>query len=475
MGEKSKLKKLLALLLAVVIVLTNSSVVQAVERVPITVPDSVEYVAEMYTAKNTVDSKKVFIQTCAIGLDTGIYVKVRDVANVLKKTNKKFNFAYNSKKNTLTITPGKAYKTLGGENTKSSLTFYDATNKFSKIYVNKKVQECVVYLIEGEPYVTIDTLARMVDFSVSISKTTYKINTKKGYTAPKGDTNTSTTTPTPVISLKDGEILKNPFPNAKLTTNPQNLEDVENIIAYMYLYNVLEYSFEVPYEYSEAGAEELLNLRDRASDNRIDLTSSVTFSGWLGIKESYYPESSSEYLTKVTYKLDYGEVITDEEVMKRNKEYLTKVQATVKELIDEGKITANMTQTQKAQVIFNWVTENVIYDYKSFNEIKNNTGFNPDCQTGRAALLKGTAVCNGFASLYNLMCRFVGIYDTYGMFGTANGEGHAWIYQILDGESCMSDPTWGSGYFAKSADYFAKDHVWDTKVYSEWNSAPGIY
>jgi len=262
MGEKSKLKKWLSLLLVVIIVLSNSTLVQAVERVPLTVPDSVEYVAEMYTAKNTVDSKKVFIQTCAIGLDTGIYVKVRDVANVLKKTNKKFNFAYNSKKNTLTITPGKSYKAIGGENQKSDLTFYDATNKFTKVYVNKSKQDVTIYLIEGEPYLTIDTLSRLANFAVSTSKTTYKINTKKGYTAPKGDTNTSTPTltPTPVISLKEGEILKNPFPNAKLTTNPQTVEDIENIIAYMYLNNVMEYSFEVPYEYTEAGAEEILDL-----------------------------------------------------------------------------------------------------------------------------------------------------------------------------------------------------------------------
>jgi len=201
----------------------------------------------------------------------------------------------------------------------------------------------------------------------------------------------------------------------------------------------------------------------------------VAYAGWIGIGESYYPESSSEFLTKVTYKFDCGESITIEEVMKRNKEYLTKVQATVKGLIDEGKLTASMTQTQKAQVIFKWVTENVVYDYESYNEIKNDTGFNPDCQTGRAALIKGTAVCNGYASLYNLMCRFVGIYETYGMFGEANGEGHAWIYQILDGKPCMSDPTWGSNYFAKSADYFAKDHSWDTTEYAEWSNAPGIY
>lgn len=470
-----RLTKLLSILLAVVIVLMNTSIVQAVERVPLPTPDSLEYVAEMYTAKNSVDSKKVFIQTCAIGLDTSIYVKVRDVANILKKTDKKFNFSYNSKKNTLTIAPGKAYKAIGGENQKSSLTFYDAINKFSKVYVNKKAQEGTVYLIEGEPYLTIDSLGKMINFSVTIFKNTYKIDTKKGYTVPKDGTGTSIPTAIPVISLEDGDILKNPFPNAKLTTNPQTVEDIENILAYMYLYNITEYSFEVPYEYTEKGAEELLDLRERAADNRIDITSAVAYSGWLGVKESYYPESSSEFVTKITYTLDFGEIITSEEVMKRNKEYMSKVQATVNGLIDTGKITSNMTQTQKAKVIFNWVTENVVYDYVSYNEIKNDTGFNPDCQTGRAALLKGTAVCNGYASLYNLMCRFVGIYETYGMFGTANGGGHAWNYQVLDGKPCMSDPTWGSNYFAKSADYFAKDHSWDSTEYAEWSNAPGIY
>lgn len=468
-------KRLIPLILVIVMLLTNTTKAKAVERVPIPVPDSVEYVAEMCSPKITVNGTKIYMQACTVGADPNLYIKVRDLANSLNKTNKKFNFTYNTKKDVLTINTGKTYKAVGGENKKDKNAdlYYGITNRFTKVYVNKTKEDIKVYFIDNEPYLSLNSLSKVANFSVSSSKNIFKIDTKKGYNGPKEESNTATLTP--VISLEDGEILKNPFPNAKLIDNPQTVEDAENIIAYMYLYNIMEYSFEVPYGYTEAGAKDLLNLRERAVDNRIDLTSSVTFGGWLRMVESYYPESSAEYLTKVTYSLDYGEVITDEEVMMRNKEYLTKVQATVQGLIDNGKLTADMTQTQKAQVLFNWVTENVVYDHESNNEIKNGTGFNPDCQTGRAALLKGTAVCNGYTALYNLMCRFVGIYQTYGMFGEAKGIGHAWTYQILDEKPCMTDATWGSGYFAKSAEYFKQSRKWDSKEYATWSNAPGIY
>jgi transglutaminase/protease-like cytokinesis protein 3 len=160
----------------------------------------------------------------------------------------------------------------------------------------------------------------------------------------------------------------------------------------------------------------------------------------------------------------------------RNKQYLTQVQATVQTLIDSGKIIASMSETQKAQVIFDWVTENVSYDYENYNKKESGAEYDKKCYTGYAAIVDKTSVCNGYTALYNLMCRFVGLYDTYSMIGSSDqiAVNHIWTVQILDGKKCMSDATWGSNYFAKSADYFSKDHYWKIADYPEWNNAQGI-
>nr|WP_295680798.1 hypothetical protein [uncultured Lachnoclostridium sp.] len=93
-----KIKRLIPLMLVIVMLLTNTTIVQAVERVPIPVPDSVEYVAEMCSPKITVNGTKIYMQACTVGADPNLYIKVRDLANSLNKTNKKFNFTYNTKK-----------------------------------------------------------------------------------------------------------------------------------------------------------------------------------------------------------------------------------------------------------------------------------------------------------------------------------------------------------------------------------------
>lgn len=163
------------------------------------------------------------------------------------------------------------------------------------------------------------------------------------------------------------------------------------------------------------------------------------------------------------------------ELAKLNKEYFDKTKAAVQGLIDTGKITSEMTQKEKAHAIMVWITENVTY--------KNST--DQSSSTGYKAIVEGETICTGYTALYQLMCRYVGIYEMQGVTGTGKAIplGHMWTAQVLDGKKVMTDPTWSDldmgadseyreyrdTYFAKSVKFFLENHIWDTEEYSKWN------
>lgn len=151
----------------------------------------------------------------------------------------------------MTLKPGKTYKAIGGENKKYVQTkqykesgFDIAEYKAMKLYKDSTKQSVKVYLINKEYYVALTSLAKVTNFSLTYNKTkkVYEINTKLGY----GESTKPVVTPTPEDTKG---LLKSPFPNAVEPSNPKTLEDAYNIIAYMAVNNIMEYSFDTDISY----------------------------------------------------------------------------------------------------------------------------------------------------------------------------------------------------------------------------------
>ncbi|MBJ8325755.1 transglutaminase domain-containing protein [Streptococcus pacificus] len=117
----------------------------------------------------------------------------------------------------------------------------------------------------------------------------------------------------------------------------------------------------------------------------------------------------------------------------------------------------NDSDINKAEQIFNWITNNVKYA----------TGN----QTPRAnpydVMTEKIAVCGGYSNLYKAMLNAAGIpsvvvYGTIPSGSTVNNlpldPAHQWNAMYIDGEWYYSDSTWGNGYFKKSISDFSKDH-----------------
>ncbi|MDY3918101.1 MAG: Ig-like domain-containing protein [Candidatus Limivivens sp.] len=126
---------------------------------------------------------------------------------------------------------------------------------------------------------------------------------------------------------------------------------------------------------------------------------------------------------------------------------------------------------EKTKIIYDYVTSHVTYDYASLN----------DSTTGKFsaynALIKGTAVCQGYASLVYRMLRMAGLQTRF-ISGTGGGERHGWNIVKIGNSYYNLDSTWDSSsgkttywYFLKSNADFS-NHIRDAKFRtSSFNAA----
>ena len=114
----------------------------------------------------------------------------------------------------------------------------------------------------------------------------------------------------------------------------------------------------------------------------------------------------------------------------------------VKELIGSFGFTLLTSKYEKIKVIHDWICGNVSYDYDHLND---ETYLRK--HSAAAALLDGTAVCQGFALLFYRLCLECGVDARY-ISGDAGGGPHGWnIADPGDGRYYYVDTTWDEPYF----------------------------
>lgn len=114
-------------------------------------------------------------------------------------------------------------------------------------------------------------------------------------------------------------------------------------------------------------------------------------------------------------------------------------------------------ERDKANAIYNWITHNIKYDIKTF-ENGSFKSVKPD-----QVLKSRLAVCDGYAVLFTAMCREAGLkavnvegYAKDWMFD--NGDKlyiprHEWVAVQVNGEWQLADPTWGAGVLVQSPNW----------------------
>lgn len=120
------------------------------------------------------------------------------------------------------------------------------------------------------------------------------------------------------------------------------------------------------------------------------------------------------------------------------------------------------------KTVYDYICANITYDYDNLNDKSYTLKFTP-----YAALVNGTAVCQGYALLLYRLALELGI-DARLIAGSSEGDGnqdHGWNILCIDGKYYNADSTWDAGrsvynWFLQSEEHFTRGytgHIRSTK------------
>lgn len=146
---------------------------------------------------------------------------------------------------------------------------------------------------------------------------------------------------------------------------------------------------------------------------------------------------------------DSQAVITYEMTYKLTKEQEEATRQAVTEALSGLKLTGK-TESQKVELIYNYICDNVDYDYGgTYGELT---------YTSYSAAINKKAVCQGYAVLFYRMCKEAGL-DVRIVTGTGNGGAHAWNIIRIGDEYYNVDCTWDGQDEETNHNYFLKNEI----------------
>lgn len=105
---------------------------------------------------------------------------------------------------------------------------------------------------------------------------------------------------------------------------------------------------------------------------------------------------------------------------------------------EKSKGLSKLSDYKKVQWAYNYICTHVSYDYEHLEDDSYLLKY-----SAYAALVKHTAVCQGYSNLFYLMLQRLGI-DSRIITGISDGEDHAWNIVRLGDKYYLCDPTWDS-------------------------------
>ena len=133
-------------------------------------------------------------------------------------------------------------------------------------------------------------------------------------------------------------------------------------------------------------------------------------------------------------------------------------------------LTTDMNDYEKYRYIAETLCLRVSYDYVSFGHYVNSTGSLMDddaykkmqwSQSAYGAIVRKTAICEGFAYAYQYLCNRAGLW-CISVGGSSSSGAHQWNMIVIDGGYYWVDVTWmlacGERYFCLTDEQLLIDH-----------------
>ncbi|MDE6035864.1 MAG: hypothetical protein K2G36_08155 [Ruminococcus sp.] len=220
-----------------------------------------------------------------------------------------------------------------------------------------------------------------------------------------------------VVSLDTSAITEIPV-NYTESTQPAYFEDVGSVSEYI-KENLVARNETI--EFLLPAGSDGIGTADSAVDMAFAETDKSNHGDYLrkSIKQVNYRTRSSYKEVKVTVTVSY----------RTNAEQENYIEEKISEILD-GLDVEGKNDYRKITAIYEYIINNVTYDYTSGSELK---------YTAYGALHDGTAVCQGISMLFYRMLKESGI-SCRMITGSAGGP-HAWNIAGIDGVYYLFDPT----------------------------------
>ncbi len=172
------------------------------------------------------------------------------------------------------------------------------------------------------------------------------------------------------------------------------------------------------------------------------------YSGYSAAVLSQFLEGEGIYYHRITLNIGYYTTKAQEE----------EFDLRLNRVIEGFGFDSNTSQREKLDTIYEYITKNVKYDFTNLNDYNYKLKF-----TAYAALVNGTAVCQGYATLFYKMARDCGL-DARVVVGESRYQNHAWNIAKFGDLFYYLDTTWDAdtvyyNYYLKGSDSFETDHI----------------
>ena len=155
------------------------------------------------------------------------------------------------------------------------------------------------------------------------------------------------------------------------------------------------------------------------------------------------------YVSGSTYYITYTYTVAYKTTAEQERETLAAAKKVLANLEAAGSMN---TRQEKIRAIYDYICSHVTYDYDNLNNDSYRLQY-----TAYGALIDGTSVCQGYASLLYLMARLEGIpvriIAGYATNSDGQGEGHAWNIVKLGSCYYNVDSTWDAPRYELGLDY----------------------
>lgn len=149
------------------------------------------------------------------------------------------------------------------------------------------------------------------------------------------------------------------------------------------------------------------------------------------------------------------------------KEQENELTARVSEVLKSLKLDGCSDEVKSAR-IHKYITDHVVYDHANLNNVNYKLKY-----TAYAALINGTAVCQGYSVLFYRMALDAGL-DARVISGKGNGGDHAWNIVRLNGKYYNLDSTWDAGKSPATYGYYLNNKTFDNSHVRASKSNSGL-